>query len=166
MKSDSDMASEQYVEALTMCDSGNVDLAQIYILLTAAAESGDIRAKYAVATWLLHGKEGVIEPDVEGGVAILKELESCFIPEALFDLAVSIDFGKGVRRDERRAFSLYMRAALLGHAQSCEQISEFYREGKIVKHNRKLQEAWALRAEQEERDISPPYRVWLRPSRT
>jgi TPR repeat protein len=96
-------------------------------------------------------------------VKLLKSIEDSFIAESLFDLAVSYDLGVGVRTNDKRAFSLYMKAALLGHAESCQQISEYYREGKLVARDMSVAKAWKMRAACAEEDISPSYRVKLRP---
>lgn len=151
-----------YARALTLADEGERGLGDVLVLLEEAAARGDSRAKYAVANWHLNGMDGVVEKDPRAALILLRELERSFIAEALFDLAWFYDLGKFVRKNEHRAFSLYMRAALLGHSESCRQISEFYREGVLVGHDAKLAKAWATRAEQAEADISPPYRIWLR----
>lgn len=156
------MNQDDYLRAMSMCED-EADPTAAYELLRAAASQGDYRAKYAIATWLLHGMDGVVEKDMKAGFALLKELADSNIAEALFDLAVSYDYGWGTRRNERSAFSCYMSAALLGSAESCEQIAEFYREGTIVKTDPRLYRAWKKRGKQPERDISPPYRLWLRP---
>lgn len=159
------IASPAYDEALQLADTGG-DGNVVMSLLQRASQEGDHRAKYAVATWLLSGQEGVVEKDVKAGVKLLKELEDGDLPEALFDLAVSYDYGWVSRRNAAKAFSLYMRAALLGDAEACRQMAGFYEEGKDVKHDRRLAEAWRKRAEtgeKGEKEISPPYRVWLRP---
>lgn len=165
MTSSSAITKQQgYLQALALCDEEETGSAEAaYELLRTAASQGDERAKYAIATWLLNGKEGIVEADQKAGVVVLKELVKSNIAEALFDLAVSYDYGWGIRRNEQKAFSYYMQSALLGCSESCEQIAEFYREGALVKHDRNLYLAWKKRSEQPEEDISPSYRLWLRP---
>lgn len=160
---DTKKPSAPYLVALELADEANPNLAEAFESLREAASAGDIRAEYAIATWYLHGREGVVERDVLLAFEMLKGLEDSCIPEAIFDLAIFYDFGEFVERDEERAFSLYMQAALLGNKEACEQIAEFFREGSVVEHDEKLQRAWLRRAEQKEAEISPPYRVWLRP---
>lgn len=164
MASPIEMENQQaYLRALALCDEGDgADTKAAYELLQVAASQGDDRARYAIATWLIHGEDGVVEVDRSAGVTILKGLAKSNVAEALFDLAVSYDYGRGTRRNEQKAFSCYMRAALLGSNESCEQIAEFYREGTLVKHDKSLHLAWKKRSEQSEEQISPPYRLWLR----
>lgn len=157
------MIRDKYLRALELSDTPDYDTTETFHLLQAASEEGDCRAKYAIATWLLNGMPGAVEKDEAAGFKLLKQLEKSNIAEAILDLAVAYDLGKVVRRNEKRAFSLYMRAALLGDAQACEQISQFYEEGKIVLHDAKLRDAWSIRAQQVEASISPPYRERLRP---
>lgn len=121
---------QAYLRALALCDEGDgADTKAAYELLQVAASQGDDRARYAIATWLIHGEDGVVEVDRSAGVTILKGLAKSNIAEALFDLAVSYDYGRGTRRNEQKAFSCYMRAALLGSNESCEQIAEFIGKG-------------------------------------
>jgi hypothetical protein len=152
---------QDYLHALALSQEEGGSAAKAYELLKAAASQGDQRAKYAIATWLLHGKQGVVEADVKTGLRLLRELAKSNIAEALFDLAVSYDYGWGTRRNEQAAFSCYMRSALLGSKKSCAQIAEFYREGALVKHDHSLYLAWKKRSRQPEVEISPPYRLWL-----
>lgn len=154
--------SAPYVAALGLSGEPNPDRREALEKLREAAAAGDPRAEYAIATWYLHGMEGVVERDVPRAFEMLKKLEDSFIAEALFDLAIFYDLGEIVEPDEEKAFSLYMRAALLGNRESCRQMAEFFREGRIVKHDEKLQQAWLKRAKQKESDISPPYRARLR----
>lgn len=151
----------EYETALELAGGEHPDLSQVYTLLNKAIEDGDDRAKYAIASWYLNGNE-LIEKNVKVGTNLLKDLQKSNIAEALFDLAVSYDHGWHVRRHEAKAFSLYMRAALLGHKESCKQVSEFYREGKLVNFDRRLSAAWQQRSQEDEKLIAPPYRLWLR----
>ncbi|GGE98106.1 hypothetical protein GCM10011404_34060 [Sphingomonas prati] len=150
----------EYVAALALCDQAEPDLVQAHLLLKRAAEHGDDRAKYALATWYLHGNDAV-EKNERLGVSMLKKLANSNVAEAVFDLAIAYDYGRQVRRNEKKAFSFYMRAALLGDRESCSQLAQFFKEGKIVDANPVVASAWERRAQEEERDISPPYRQWL-----
>lgn len=152
-----------YILALEYMDKPNSDVKRVHGLLVEAADKGDDRAKYAIATWYLNGMKDIVACDKEKALSILENLEESNIPEALFDLAVFYDNGILVEEDEYRAFSLYFRAALLGSQRCCDQISQFYRAGSIVDPDDKLAAAWAARGSVSERFISPPYRVWLRP---
>ncbi|ALJ11564.1 tetratricopeptide repeat protein [Sphingopyxis macrogoltabida] len=154
------MDTEAYSKALAICRAPEADISEAYKLLSQASQEGDTRATYALSTWYLFGNE-VVEKNEEYGVKLLKTLEKSNIAEAIFDLAVSYDYGKHVKKNNRKAMSLYMRAALLGDKASCEQVSQYYSEGKSVPYDKLLADAWKERAEQEENSISPSYRVWL-----
>lgn len=149
-----------YDKALALCLRENPDLKSAYDLLVRCSEKGDPRATYALASWYLFGNE-IVQKDEEHGILLIKTLENSNISEALFDLAVAYDYGKGVRKNSKRAFSLYMRAALLGDLSACDQIAQYYAEGKIVAADKRLSQAWALRSKQNEKDISPTYRISL-----
>lgn len=136
-------------------------LADALALLHQAIAAGDARARYALASWHLAGN-AVVERDEVKGVDLLKTLRTSHIAEALFDLALAYDGGKGgVRRNEKAAFALYYQAALLGDTESCAQMAQFYAGGWVVPRNRALAKAWKERAAQDETSISPPHRVWL-----
>jgi uncharacterized protein len=149
-----------YSQALALGRQPSPDLAQVYVLLQASNDAGDARARYAIATWHLFGNS-LIEKNEAYGVKLLKSLQTSNVAEAIFDLAVSYDLGRSVRRDARKAFSLYMQAALLGDREACLQIAQYYREGKHVLPSMSLYKAWLQRADQPEETISPPYRVWI-----
>ncbi|WP_158298751.1 tetratricopeptide repeat protein [Sphingomonas psychrotolerans] len=150
----------EYRTALDLSRSDPQELYQARELLRKAHKNGDERATYALASWYLHGND-ITEKNEEAGFAMLREIENSFIAEAIFDLAFAYDCGKCVEVDDLKAFSLYMRAALLGSQGACSQVSQYYSEGATIPHDPALAEAWQTRAEQEERAISPPYRLWL-----
>lgn len=151
---------DEYKEALLLSRSDPPNFQDAYALLKVALEKGDDRAIYAIATWYLFGNE-VLAKDESKGISILESLSDSFVAEAVFDLAICYDYGRLVEKDSNKAFSLYMKAALLGDTSSCDQISQFYAEGNLVEHNDDLSKAWKKRSEQEEKDISPSYRLWL-----
>lgn len=153
---------DDYTLALQLSGNDKPDWAKIYKVLAKASEAGDARAKYAIATWLLAGKDGVLSKDPEKAMVLLKEIENANIAEANFDLALAYDAGDFIRKNEKRAFRLYVRAALLGDPESCFQVSEFYREGKVVGVDLVVSRAWKERSKCSESDISPPYRVKLK----
>lgn len=154
------MFHEDYSTALSMGRSKDANFKEVLRLLNNAADCGDDRAKYALATWYLYGN-AVVERNEQKGVKILKGLVDSMIAEAVFDLAVAYDYGRSVRKNSSKAFSLYMSAALLGDKSACEQISQFYGEGKLVPFNPLLRDVWQRRSEENEESISPPYRIRL-----
>jgi TPR repeat protein len=150
----------EYTSALILSRAHPPKLNEAFELLTAASNKGDDRATYALATWYLFGNE-VVDKDEERGVCMLIALHDSLVAEALFDLAVSYDLGRYVQQDDHKAFSFYMKAALLGDSDSCRQVSQFYAEGTVVGHDEALSKAWQMRSECDEREISPPYRLWI-----
>jgi TPR repeat protein len=111
----------------------------------------------------MSGIEGLFPADTSKAFSLLSSLENSFIAEALFDLAYCYDTGEGVPDDEEKAFCLYMNSALLGDKESCEQVSEFFLEGKLVPQSDSVAEAWHKRAELSDQERSPPHRVMIRP---
>ena len=69
------------------------------------------------------------------------------IPEALFDLAVSYEKGAGVRKSERKAYHLYVRAALWGDKQAIHEVGRCLFYGIGAKRDRRLADVWLARAE-------------------
>lgn len=155
------LKSRYYEEALALADLDCSDGETILGLLRNAHEEGDPRGTYAIASCYVDGKYGS-EVDEKIAHRLFKSISKYDLPEAIFALAYSYDVGDVCRRNRKSAFSLYMRAALLGHREACWQVSEFYREGLTVEHDGRLAKAWRRRAKCEEEDISPPYRIWLR----
>jgi len=154
------MENSDYDKALQSVDQMGRS-AEALKLLSDASEV-DIRAKYAVATWYLHGVEGVVKENKKMAFQILSELEKFNIAEALFDLAVFYDLGVNVEKNEIKAFELYIRAALLGDAESCIQLAQFFREGKLVPYSEPVAGAWEERALAPMSRASFPSRIWLR----
>ena len=90
-------------------------------LVELGAEIGDPLARYAMATWYLHGEPRIgIKRDLSRGVTLLESCAS-FFNRAAFDLAVSKLRGLGTRRDPQAAFSLFVRAASLGSLPAIEE---------------------------------------------
>jgi uncharacterized protein len=153
--------SVHYEMALKEADLSTFDGAYVLELLDRAAAEGDDRAIYARAQCFRYGTFGSkVDPKVAYGLNCT--LEKSNIAEAVFNLAYDYDIGNFVRKNLKRAFSLYMTAALLGDTESCAQISQFYRLGYVVSQNRSLAKAWKERSKCDEKLISPPYRRWLR----
>jgi uncharacterized protein len=153
---------EYFEKAVKLCRLKKPKLKDAFELFLSASHDGNPKAIYALATWYIFGNE-VVEKNEKQAVKLLKSIVNSNIAEANFQLALAYDQGWGVKRHSGRAFSLYMRAALLGDKDACDQISQYYAEGKYVKFDENLAAAWKTRSEQCEKDISPPYRVWMDP---
>jgi uncharacterized protein len=114
---------------------------RVYDLLLEAERKGDARAIYALATWYLHGSEftGV---NIGRGTALLKRAAAGNVPSANYDLAVSYEKGIGLRKSTSKAFEHYMKAALLGDADSHIEVGRMYYWGIGTGRNRKLADMW------------------------
>jgi uncharacterized protein len=133
-----------YEMALKRAMRPNANYTEIAPLLTAAHESGDPRATYALATWYLHGR--AFRRNVRKAVALLRVAASNGIPDALYDLAVCNENGEGTPKNESRAVELYLRAALLGEKQSIYEVGRCYYYGIGVKVDRAIARVWLDRA--------------------
>ncbi len=118
----------------------------VYDLLLKADKSGDARATYALATWYLHGSE-FTKRSIPRATALLKIAAAADIAAANFDLAVSYKKGIGVRKSESKAFELYVKAALLGDADSHLEVGRMYFHGLGIQRNRRLADIWIKKGE-------------------
>lgn len=118
---------------------------RVYDLLLEADRSGDARATYALATWFLFGNR-FCKKDYRQAVAMLQRVAVANISAAAYDLAISYEKGIGVRKSLKRAFENYVRAALLGDAQSYFEVGRMYFHGLGTARNRILAEIWYSKA--------------------
>jgi uncharacterized protein len=156
------MPKDFYMLALQEADKKKCDNVKVIEFLQKGIEVRDERAIYARASCFTDGK---FDSEIcrKKALYLFRKLEESNLPEGIFALAYCYDVGEGVKENKNKAFSLYMRAALLGHSESNWQISEFFREGSIVLHDKKISLAWKNRSKANETLISPAWRVWLRP---
>ncbi|OYU75785.1 MAG: hypothetical protein CFE32_12940 [Alphaproteobacteria bacterium PA3] len=152
--------SSAYIDALAEAQSTTREDARVISLLEQACEEGDDRATYALAQCSRYGSFGY-PLDTQKAHNLTKTLENSNIAEAIFNLARDYDIGHCVRADPKKAFALYMSAALLGDAESCAQVAQYFNRGEIVPLNRKIAKAWKARSKCDEKLIAPPYRRWL-----
>jgi TPR repeat protein len=94
--------SKLYDRAMSEARNKAGDPAKTHRLLTRAHERGDARATYALASWYLHGKEGIVSRHPAKAVALLRAAAEDDLAEAAFDLAVSYEKGIGVRKAIRK----------------------------------------------------------------
>lgn len=140
------MKKSKYDQALKLAQDGSGRTRQVYDLLLEADRSGDARATYALATWYLHGSK-FTRKNIPRGNEMLQRAAAKNIPEAAYDLAVSLEKGLGVEKSEKSAFELYTRAALLGDRQSLYEVGRMYYHGIGTCKDRKLAEIWLSCAE-------------------
>lgn len=80
---------------------------------------GSTEAAYAITTWYLHGEH--VETDLVLGIRFLDEAAGAGWADALSDLAVCYELGRGKAMDLQKARDLYECAALSGdHTASFE----------------------------------------------
>jgi TPR repeat protein len=155
------ISSDYYNNALQEADSPNCSEAIVLDYLQIALNDGDERAAYAMAQCYRYGTFGS-KIDVKAAHDLNRTLEHSNIAEAVFNLAFDYDCGNFVRKNSKRAFSLYLVAGLLGDPESCAQVSQAYRLGWVVPQNKALAKAWRERSKCDAKLIAPPYRRWLR----
>lgn len=140
-------ASRLYDLALVEARKPRANLQRALDLLTRAHENGDARAAYALATWYLHGRPGLVTRNMARAVRLLTEAASADHSDAIFDLAVCYERGAGVRRSYRKAAVLYLRSALLDDKQARRAMGKLYWHGLGVKRDRAIAKVWLNNAE-------------------
>ncbi len=113
-------------------------------LLLQALKKGDMRAAYALATWHLHGTH--VEKDSRKAIALLKRAANENIPAALYDLAVAYEEGKITRKNEKKAYESYLKAAIWGDKQSIHEVGRCTYYGIGTSRNRRFANFWLDRA--------------------
>lgn len=139
--------SKYYDDALSEVRRRGADIAQVLRLLQRAYKRGDPRAAYALATWYLDGKGEFVPRNVAKGVQLLREAVDGNQADAAYDLAVCYETGEGVRKSEKKAVRLYLKAALLGEKQSLNELGRCYWHGLGVKRDRSIARVWFDEAE-------------------
>lgn len=81
-------------------------------MVRAGHGKGVFGTAYALASWHLHGLEAQVNRDLRRAVALLRESAAEGDSDGAMDLAICYETGKGVRCSQRRAFLLYLQAAL------------------------------------------------------
>ncbi|GEP52853.1 hypothetical protein RSO01_00190 [Reyranella soli] len=56
------------------------------------------------------------------GTELLRQAAAENVPSALYDLAVSYEKGIGTKKNTRKAYELYLRAAIWGDKQSYHEV--------------------------------------------
>jgi len=104
--------SRHYSRAMKLMEEAVFDEKEVLTLLEKAIDQGDLRAAIAYANWYMFGPNS--ERDEKKAVDLLFIAAKGNFPEALFNLGVAHERGKGVRKDARAAYLFYLRAALAG----------------------------------------------------
>lgn len=139
--------SNAHKQALKIMYSSNPDFEKAKKLLILAAEKNDYIAIYALGTWHFSGVHGFIENKAEA-IRLWEIAAAKKVPEALFDLAVSYETGIGIKVNLRKAFSLYVDAALRGDHQAVFAVGRCYFYGIGTSKNKLLADIWFDKAEE------------------
>ena len=129
-------STEKYDRALKLAQKQPTPSKVVYDLLVAADKDGEGRATYALATWYLFGSP-FTKIDYRVANKMIKRATENGVADAAHDLAISYEKGLGIGKSLSRAFEYYMRAALLGDAQSHYEIGRMYFHGIGVQRNRR-----------------------------
>jgi len=114
-------------------------------LLQRAVELGDATAALALANYY----ESIAAADpkaLDKRVQWLKRAADQEIPEALFQLALCYEAGKGVKSNQKLASGLYRRAAGKGHTLSMLKLAEAYANGRGVEPDIAAAKHWYAKA--------------------
>jgi uncharacterized protein len=134
--------SDYYSQALAEAQGRDADLHKALRLLNRACKQGDSRAAYALGTWHLHGKEALVPKNLAKAIPLLRVAADADHAEAAYDLAVCYEKGTGVKKSEKKAALLYLKAALLGDKQSIYEVGRCYWYGLGVERDRSIAGAW------------------------
>jgi TPR repeat protein len=116
LRSAADRGHRDYLRALNVAQKRRPDWKLAKELLLRAAKSGEPHAKWALATWYLHGNP-VTTKDIRKAIPLLKQAAES-VREAQYELAVCYQNGEGVAKSPRKAFLLYLQSALNGDPQA------------------------------------------------
>lgn len=92
-------------------------------LVRRAARAGDDRARYAIATWYLHGQANIGVRRNRRVARRWLELAARSSALAMFDLAFAHETGQlGLRKSERTAYRWYVRSAEYGSISALHEV--------------------------------------------
>ena len=137
-----------YEVALAEARKKHPEYPKVIATLREATEKGNPDAAYALASWYLWGKKPHIKPDHKVAVRLLRTAVAAGNSDAMWDLAVCYDNGNGVRISEKKAFELYLRAALRGDARSTMELARRYYWGSGTRQDRSVSRIWLERAKE------------------
>jgi TPR repeat protein len=144
----SDESNDLYEKALIAATNATPDFAAATALLREAVGQGSAAATYALATWYLFGKEPFVSQDLAEAARLLKLAAKGGIPDAMFDLAVSYEKGKGLEQNKSKAFEYYLKAAIRGDAKAVFDVGRCLFWGIGVSEDRRLAQFWLDRAKE------------------
>jgi hypothetical protein len=143
-----DEAETLYQQALREATTASPNFARAATLLKEAARLGHAKATYALATWHLFGREPFIKRDYEEAARLLQLAASAGVPDAMYDLAVTYEKGRGIAKNEREAFEYYLRAAIRDDAKAIFAVGRCLFWGIGVAQDQHIARIWLDRAEE------------------
>ncbi len=93
-----------------------------------AARQGHAMACNMAGRCLEHGWTGKSDP--AAAASYYRQAACCGLDWGFYNLANLLATGRGVPRDEHRAFALYLKAAQMGHAKSMNLVGRYCEEGR------------------------------------
>jgi len=147
----SKLGQKKYESALQLAQAKKPNLARAFAFLSEAEALGNADATYALATWHLFGH--YIPVNLPKAAALLKQAAQKGSADAAFDFAISLEVGKIVPKDKRRAFEFFLIAALrYGRAgpqetmysfgEAAYEVARCYRYGIGVAEDKMLSRIW------------------------
>jgi uncharacterized protein len=106
------------------------DPARAHELISAAAESGDPLASYALGTWFLHGF--FVKKNRSRGISLIRFSAEKNVASAAFDLAVAYELGEGVSKSVNQAARFFLRAFLFGDTSAAVELERLHYWGRVT----------------------------------
>lgn len=119
---------------------------EVFELLDKSFTLGNPKAAYAIGNWHIHGI--YVKKDYKKAVGYFRFAADKNNPDACFNLAISLEKGKGTGKNLNSAFIFYLKSTLLGNKQALVEVGRCYYHGIGVKKNQKLADVFLDRAEE------------------
>ena len=140
-----------YREAVKLLrEDKDENLPLAYAALKEAFDAGSHDAAYLLASWHLSGTH--VPQSFEKAIPYLQFAIEGDVADAYFDLAVSLETGQGIAKDERQAFLYYMEAALLGDKGAIYEVGRCFFHGVGVAADKEVARVWLSRSEGKEEE--------------
>ena len=130
--------------------------------ILGAAADRDPRALYSLATFLTNGVYG-FPTEHAAGFRLLVDAAAGGVREAMFDIGVAHDLGRGATEDPCAAFWWYARAAMRGDKDGALQLANCHASGSGTEVDHACAAAWyelAAKLDPSARPELDEYRAW------
>lgn len=138
-------ASEYYEKALELAQEPHNDFAKAYSFLTKAHEAGSGEAAYAIGNWYFYGR--YLSKDINKAVEFWNVAADRDSIDGATELAKYYENEEFTKPNMSKALGYYMKAALLGDAQSMFEVGRIYYHGIGIKKDKFLADVWYDAAE-------------------